>query len=111
MAYSMVGSQSPKQPIVSFTDVTKSSSSHISNQFGYQECAKTNRALDLDGMNVLTDVYSPMAPAPKAPQNMALEPVNESPESDEVEDLGWADTPETATWGPIMAEVFLTRQS
>lgn len=58
-------------------------------------------------MTVMTDVDHSAVPDLNLGLNLDLEPVVESPEEDEVEDLTWGNDPATASWGPMMAEVRL----
>lgn len=76
------------------------------NPFEFQErVPNTSRPLDLDGMTVLTDLDGPIAPDPNLGLGMDFEPVVESPEEEETEELPWGNDPATATWAPMMAEV------
>jgi hypothetical protein len=77
------------------------------NPFDFQErVPTTSKALDLDGMTIMTglEVDSPVIPDPNAGMELDLEPVAESPE-DNTEELPWGNDPATATWAPMMAEV------
>jgi hypothetical protein len=56
-------------------------------------------------MTVLTDLDGPVAPDPNLGLSMDFDPVVESPEEEEVEELPWGNDPATATWAPMMAEV------
>jgi hypothetical protein len=95
---------------VSFTNETKSAA-HTPVDVPYsfeiqQGASNTNRLVDLDGMNLLSDmeVDIPAIPDPNIGLEMSLELVVESPQED-VEDLPWGDDPSTASWAPLMAEV------
>jgi len=66
----------------------------------------TSRPVDLDGMNLMSDVEVgiPASPDSNLGLGLDLEPVVESPEQ-EAEELAWGNDPATASWGPLMAEV------
>ncbi|KAJ4373781.1 hypothetical protein N0V83_002520 [Neocucurbitaria cava] len=109
-AASSVGQRSPKPRAVSFTNETKPplpTSIDIPAPFSFHERQPVStRPLDLDGMTVMTDVDHSAVPDLNLGLNLDLEPVVESPEEDEVEDLTWGNDPATASWGPMMAEIF-----
>lgn len=106
-AASSVGQRSPKPRAVSFANDTKPSlptpiESH--NPFDFQEPIPTStRPLDLDGMTIMTGSEMPSAPEPN--MGMELDSVAEIPE-DETDELPWGNDPATATWAPMMAEIF-----
>lgn len=58
-------------------------------------------------MTVMTDADAPAAPDLNPGLHLNLEPVVESPEEKEVEELPWGNDPATAAWAPMMAEVSL----
>ncbi|CAN9240972.1 unnamed protein product [Alternaria sp. RS040] len=67
------------------------------------------RPLDLDGMTVMADLHPPAMLANQRQQvemELDLQPVRESSEEGEVEDLPWGNAPATATWAPMMEEIF-----
>ena len=104
----MVGHQSPKPCALSSSSATKPSPStpiDISTTF---VPPAVKRPLDLDGMTVMTDLHPPAMLANQRQQvemELDLQPVRESSEEGEAEDLPWGNAPATATWAPMMEEV------
>ncbi|KAF1841324.1 uncharacterized protein K460DRAFT_318140 [Cucurbitaria berberidis CBS 394.84] len=91
-AYNAVGERSPKPRATSFNKTNPSfpTPTMLPNAFDFHEHEESpTMRLDLDGMTVMTDVNA--------------KPTVESPS---VEELTWSNDPATATWVPLMAEVF-----
>jgi hypothetical protein len=69
--------------------------------------------LDLDGMTVMSDVDAPTVPGSGLAISLDLEPMEEmleeNAEKTQIDVPEWGDSPATASWGPLMAEVCITR--
>lgn len=105
-AYRAVGQRSPKPRAVSFTDDAKPHlPTPIDQPNPFDVPPSVRRPLDLDGMTVMTDADVPDASNPEVGLSMDLEPVVESPDEEQVEEMPWEKNPETASWAPMMEEV------
>ncbi|KAH7381579.1 hypothetical protein BKA66DRAFT_119699 [Pyrenochaeta sp. MPI-SDFR-AT-0127] len=111
-AATSVGQQSPKARTVSFANDSKNSlptPTDMPSSFDFRERNSVSiRPLDLDGMNIMTDLDDPAVPDSNIGMSLDLEPVAESPEEAEKadEELPWGNEPATASWAPMMAEIF-----
>ena len=70
------------------------------------------RSLDLDGMTVMSGVGATPVSGPDAGMSLDLEPVvkqtfENNAEEAQIDVPEWGDSPATASWGPLMAEVHL----
>ena len=104
----MVGHQSPKPCAISSSSATKPCPSTPIDQATTFVPSAVKRPLDLDGMTVMTDLHPPVMLANQSQQvemELDLQPVRESSEEGEAEDLPWGNAPATATWAPMMEEV------
>jgi hypothetical protein len=104
----MVGQRSPKPRAMSHGSATRPSLPTPIDQSSSFVPSRINRPLDLDGMTVMSDVHMPLALANQhehLEMEHNLQPVRESSEEGEVEDLPWGNAPATATWAPMMEEV------
>lgn len=104
----MVGQRSPKPRTISSGSATRPSLPIPIDQLTTFAPSARKPPLDLDGMTVMTDVHMPVMLANQH-QHLEMEPdlqpVRESSEEGEVEDLPWGNAPATATWAPMMEEV------
>ncbi|RYO27993.1 hypothetical protein AA0111_g7089 [Alternaria arborescens] len=108
-AATSAGHQSPKPCAISSSSATKPCPSTPIDQATTFVPSAVKRPLDLDGMTVMTDLHPPVMLANQSQQvemELDLQPVRESSEEGEVEDLPWGNAPATATWAPMMEEIF-----
>ncbi|KAF1947208.1 hypothetical protein EJ02DRAFT_417803 [Clathrospora elynae] len=101
-----VGQRSPKSRSISCINEKKPSPHtpiNPPNSFGP---TTATRPVDLDGMTVMTDIDAPVAPNPTIGIYLDLQPVVESPEEEQAEELPWGNAPETANWAQMMEEIF-----
>lgn len=77
--------------------------------YDFSERRGSTRLVDLDGMNIVTDVRT----SPSLTLDLNLEPVEEIPtetiteiqRNRQVDVQDWENNPATASWGPLMQEV------
>ncbi|CAN9288064.1 unnamed protein product [Alternaria alternata] len=108
-AATSAGHQSPKPCAISSSSATKPCPSTPIDQATTFVPSAVKRPLDLDGMTVMTDLHPPVMLANQSQQvemELDLQPVRESSEEGEAEDLPWGNAPATATWAPMMEEIF-----
>ncbi|KAI4956691.1 hypothetical protein J4E91_000904 [Alternaria rosae] len=106
-AATSAGQQSPKPRTVSSSSTTRPSLPTPIDQPTAHIPSETMRSLDLDGMTVMPDLF--MSPV-GSNQHLGLEPalplVHKSSAEEKVEDQHWANASATATWAPMMEEIF-----
>jgi len=109
LAATSAGQQSPKPSIVSSSSVTRPPASLPApiDQPTTHSSSETMRSLDLDGMTVMPDLFPPPV---GSNQPLSLEPVLPPVHKSSAEEKGggqhWAHASATATWAPMMEEIF-----
>ncbi|KAG9187897.1 hypothetical protein G6011_05768 [Alternaria panax] len=109
-AATSAGQQSPKPRAVSSGSAARPSLPTPVDQSSSFVPPVTKRPLDLDGMTVMADIHRPVVLASqdqKVEMQLDLQQIRESSEEGEVEDLPWGNAPATATWAPMMEELFV----
>ncbi|KAF9698912.1 hypothetical protein EKO04_002756 [Ascochyta lentis] len=106
------GHRSPKPRTASFMTDSKPSlptPTELPNSYEFSKRTTGTKLVDLDGMNIMTNVH--ISPAPDL--SLDLEPVEDVP-ADTVTEIrrsqidvqDWEDNAATASWGPLMQEFF-----
>ncbi|KAF2131866.1 hypothetical protein P153DRAFT_354555 [Dothidotthia symphoricarpi CBS 119687] len=113
-AHRLVGQPSPRPRTTSFTCEAKPPQltvDDLSNPFHvYDQKLNIAGPLDIDGMTIMGDMEAHPASIADLGSNLDmsinLAPVERPPKDDDVEELPWGDDPATASWAPMMAEMF-----